>query len=383
MSELKTRLKKLAAVESTYPHILTVFARTRDGGRDRTKEAKIFLKNRIAEIDSVLAGDQRARQNLHKEAAVAAHILEQDIPAGTLGIALYIKGGEVFERFDTPFHFEDQVAYRRVPHISQLAFMDEEMEPLLIVALDSRSAHVFDVALGAAGSAHAEVQSHVTKHMRAGGLSKTHFQRRIDHQKHEHIADVAQQIALIIGRWNHKRIMVVGPDRSTAALLAMLTPDVKRRVIERKAMDAKSTDAQITEEALHSFMRAETEEETAKMRRVRIEIHSSRMGVAGVDQVIKCLNLGQCYEILMAHDFAETGAECQVCGAVTVGAASRTGSCSSCDAAKSNMKDLVLREYITRKALQYNVELEYMKIPEFRETLGPIAALLHSPLTTV
>jgi hypothetical protein len=381
MSEVKDRLKKLANVESTYPHIFSAYFRVRDGAQSLIRECKIFLKNRVSEIESVLSGDTKAKQGLHREAEVAARILGQDIPQSVTGVAIFIRDGEVFERFDTQFRFTNQVAYRRVPHIAQLAFMDEEMEPFLIVSVDTQSAKVFDVAMGVMGEGPtAKVSNEIESRIRTGGMTTMRYQKRLDQKRKDHLSEVADEVGKIVREFNHKRVMLVGQDKATAELLDLLPADVKRRVIDRRSLDAKSSQLDITNEALKHFAKAEELEEAEKIRLVRIEIHSSAMAVAGVNNVIRAINSGQAHEILMRYDYEERGVECSVCGEVTVGRASTAGKCASCDASKEHLKDLDIREYITRQALKFNVALEYIKLPEFRSTLGNVACLLHSPM---
>jgi rubrerythrin len=381
MSELKDRLKKLANTESKYPHIFTGYFRVRDGAVDRTREALIFLKNRVSEIEAVLAGDARAKAGLHREAAVAQRILEQDVPQSAQGIVLFVRDGEVFERLDSNFRFENQVAYRRVPHIAQLAFMDEEMEPFLIVSIDSRHARIFDIALGLVQDGHTtEVTNNVETRIRSGGWSNMRYQKRLEAHEKEHIAEVAEAVGKIVRQWNHKRVVLVGPDKATSKLLEALPHDVRRRVIERASLDSKASEKQIVDEALRYFTRAEDAEEAEKTRRARIEIHSSGMACAGVDAVLRALNHGQVHEILMWHDYQERGIECTKCGEVTVGGASRSGACPSCEAGPGFLKDLDLREYITRKAINWGIRHDYIKHPEFKTSLGNVAALLHSPV---
>lgn len=381
MSDLKDRLKKLANTESKYPHIFTGYFRVRDGAVDRTKEALIFLKNRVSEIESVLAGDAKAKAGLHREAEVARRILSQDVPPGAQGIVLFIRDGEVFERVDSNFRFENQVAYRRVPHIAQLAFMDEEMEPFLIVSIDSRHARIFDIALGLVQDGHTtELNNSVETRVRSGGWSTMRYQKRLEAHEKEHIAEVAEAVAKIVRQWNHRRVVLVGPDKATSKLAEALPHEIRRRVIERASIDSKASDKQIVDEALRYFARAEDHEEAEKTRRARIEIHSSGMACAGVGPVLRALNQGQVHEILMWHDYSERGIECTKCGEVTVGGASRGGICPSCEAGQDHLKDLDLREYITRKAINWGIRHDYIKHPEFRQTLGNIAALLHSPV---
>ncbi len=381
MSDIKDRLKKLANTESTYPHIFSAYFRVRDGAQSLIRECQIFLKNRVSEIEAVLSGDSKAKQGLHREAEVATRILGQDIPQGVTGVAIFIRGGEVFERFDTQFRFTNQVAYRRVPHIAQLAFMDEEMEPFLIVSVDTQAAKVFDVAMGVMGEGPtAKVSNELENRIKTGGMTTMRYQKRLDQKRKDHLSEVAEEVGKIVREWNHKRVMLVGQDKATAELMDLLPADVKRRVIERRSLDAKSSQQEITSEALKHFAQAEAAEEAEKIRRTRIEIHSSQMAVAGVESVIRAMHAGQAYEILMRHDYEERGVECSVCGEVTVGRAATTGKCASCDASKENLKDLDIREYVTRQALKFGVHLEYIKLPEFRSTLGNVAALLHSPM---
>ena len=379
MSDFKARLKELATIESTYPHVLSLYLRVKEGGNDRLKSCKIFLKNRLSELNNALQNDSKARQHLEREVAVAERILSQDLSKTTQSLALFIRGGEIIDRFEATFPFEDQVAYRRVPHIAQLAFMDEELEPFLIVALDSRNAKIFDITLGASGQTSAEVRSEVHNQVRSGGWTKMRYQRAIDGQKREHLDDVVAQLKSIVEQWNHKRIMVLGPDRTTAQLLEMLPADLRKRVLDRKSLDAKASEKQIIDLALESFSKAEDEEEGEKLRRARIELHSTSMAVAGLENVWRCLSRGQVFEILLAHDFQETGVECSTCGAVNINNGHVHSTCPSCDAGGESLKDVDLRELFTRTALQYGARIEYIKLPEFRETLGSVAAMLYSP----
>ncbi|MCK6439418.1 MAG: hypothetical protein L6Q71_04375 [Planctomycetes bacterium] len=379
MNDLRSRLKKLANTESTYPHILSAYFSPRQGSRDRRKEVKIFIKNRVAEITSVLSGDDRAKIMLRREIDTLEHIIDQEVPQTTNGLAVFIRGGEVFERFDASFAFENQLAYRRVPHIAQLAFMSEELEPFAIVTLDSKHARIFDMALGVVSDPKAQVESEVHRRIHSGGWSQTRYQRHIDHQKREHIDDVVKQLTALVARFNYKRIMLVGPAASTSRLLELLPKNVSSRVIERKALMSRASDNQIVEEALRYFTEAENAEEAEKVRRVRVEIHSSGMAVAGVDNVVRCVNHGKVHELLMAADLDVKGEECTECGAIVTGRGHST--CPSCDAPKDRLKDVELREVLTRKSLQYGFKLEFVKNGEMKGALGGIAALLHSPNT--
>lgn len=378
MSDFQSRLKTLASMESTYPHVLSVYLRLREGNQDTSRAADIFVRNRASEIESVLSGDSRAQTFLQRELKALEHILEQDLPKGAHGLALFLRNGDVVDRFETPFEFDNQLAYRRVPHIAQLAFMDEELEPFLIVALDSRNARIFDLTLGVL-SGQGEVSTDVHRRIHSGGWSQMRFQRRIDNQKREHLEDVSKQISEIIERFNHKRIMIVGPDKTTSQLMELLPKKVSQRVIERKALDSKASEKDIIEESLQYFARAEDAEEVEKIRRARIEIHSTRMAVAGIDQVLKYLTRGQAYEILLSPDFNERGVECSACGGINHGQAGSVGKCPSCDATNGSLKDVDLREFITRTSINYGIKLEFVKHPDFKRTLGNAAAMLYSP----
>ena len=121
--DLKGRLQTLATMESQYPHVLSVYLRCRDGGRDRRKENLIFIKNRAAEIERVMSDDKRGLEFLREGLAQVELIRKQDLNSNVIGLALFLQGGKVVDRFETSIPFEDQMAYRRYPFISQLAFI--------------------------------------------------------------------------------------------------------------------------------------------------------------------------------------------------------------------------------------------------------------------
>jgi hypothetical protein len=98
--DLKKRLQSLATLESQYPHILSVYLRCRDGARDLRKENLITLKNRAAEIERVLGDDNKARDFLRQGVDKASLIREQEVKPGVVGLALFLQGKEVIERFE-------------------------------------------------------------------------------------------------------------------------------------------------------------------------------------------------------------------------------------------------------------------------------------------
>jgi hypothetical protein len=299
--DLKRRLQSLATVESQYPHILSVYLRCRDGGRDRRKENLIFIKNRAAELERVLPGDKRAVEFLRKGIESVQLIREQDVAPGVIGLALFLKAGDVLERFETSLPFEDQLAYRRYPWISQLAFIGEEFEPYAVVYLDSRSAKIFEVALGELVDT-SGIKSEVHRRIHRGGWSQMRFQRSIEGEKKAHIQDVANALAGLVAQHRYKRIVAVGADKARAVLRGCLTTDVSRRMIDGERVDSRSADHELLQTAVDDFRKAENEEEGAKVERVIREIHSSSMGVSGLDDTLKCLARGQAYEVLVASD---------------------------------------------------------------------------------
>lgn len=371
--ELKQRLQALATLESTYPHVLSVYLRCREGGRDRRKENLIFLKNRAAELERVLADDKKGIEFLRLGIAKAQLIREQDLSPSVIGLALFLKGGEVIERFETSIPFEDQAAYRRFPWISQLAFIGEEFEPYAVVYLDSRSAKIFEVALGELVDT-SGIKSEVHRRIHRGGWSQMRFQRGIEGEKKAHIQEVADALAGLVAAHRYKRIVVIGPDKPRSILKSSMTADVARRVIDGERVDSRSADHELLQTAVDYFRKAEDEEESAKMDRVIREIHSSSMGVSGLEDTLTYLARGQAFEVLIASELKQTGAQCDDCGMLF---AQPTNVCHACESKKVTEVDL--REAITRTGLKYGTRLEFVKNHGFRAKLGGAAALLRSP----
>lgn len=371
--ELKQRMQALATLESTYPHVLSVYLRCREGGHDRRKENLIFLKNRAAELERVLADDKKGIEFLRQGIQKAQLIREQDLSPSVIGLALFLKGGEVIERFETSIPFEDQAAYRRFPWISQLAFIGEEFEPYAVVYLDSRSAKIFEIALGELVDT-SGIKNEVHRRIHRGGWSQMRFQRGIEGEKKAHIQEVADALAGLVAAHRYKRIVVIGPDKSRSVLKSSMTADVARRVIDGERVDSRSADHELLQTAVDYFRKAEDEEESAKMERVIREIHSSSMGVSGLEDTLTYLARGMAYEVLIAADLNKAGAQCDDCGMLF---AQPTKVCHACESKKVTEVDL--REAITRTGLKYGTRLEFVKNHGFRAKLGGAAALLRSP----
>lgn len=371
--DLKGRLQALATLESQYPHVLSVYLRCREGGRDRRKENLIFIKNRASELERVLGDDKSGLDFLHQGIEQVDLIRRQDLNANVIGLALFLKGGEVFERFETSIPFEDQIAYRRFPFISQLAYLGEEFEPYAVVHIDSRNARIFELALGELVDS-SDIQHEVHRRIHRGGWSQMRFQRGIEGEKHAHIQEVAHALAELVGKHRYKRIVMIGPDKSRSILRSMLTPDVARRVVDGERVDARAADHEVLQMAVDYFRDAENEEEDGKMERVIREIHSSTMGVSGLEDTLKYLARGQAYEVLLAADLKVQGSQCNDCGMIFKEHSSKCHACES-----ENISGVDLREVVTRTALKFGSKLEFVKNHQFQSKLGGAAALLRSP----
>jgi hypothetical protein len=371
--DLKPRLQTLATLESQYPHILSVYLRCREGGRDRRKENLIFVKNRAADLERVLGDDKKGIEFLRKSIAQVQLIREQDLNHNVIGLALFLQGDKVVDRFETSIPFDDQVAYRRFPAISQLAFIGEEFEPYAVVHLDSRSARIFEIVTGELVDS-SDIKSEVHRRIHRGGWSQMRFQRGIEGEKHAHIQEVAEVLADLVSRHRYKRIVLIGPDKSRQILKQCLTPDVANRVVDGERVDSRSSDHELLQTAIDYFRQAEDEEESAKMDRVIREIHSSTMGVAGLEDTLTYLARGQAYEVLLPADLTARGTHCQDCGMIFK---EPTKVCHACES--SNVVDVDLKEVVTRTAVKFGTGIEFVKRPEFKEKLGGAAALLRSP----
>lgn len=371
--DLKGRLQALATLESQYPHVLSVYLRCREGGRDRRKENLIFIKNRASELERVLGDDKSGLDFLHQGIEQVDLIRRQDLNANVIGLALFLKGGEVFERFETSIPFEDQIAYRRFPFISQLAYLGEEFEPYAVVHIDSRNARIFELALGELVDS-SDIQHEVHRRIHRGGWSQMRFQRGIEGEKHAHIQEVAHALAELVGKHRYKRIVMIGPDKSRSILRSMLTPDVARRVVDGERVDSRAADHELLQMAVDYFRDAENEEEDGKMERVIREIHSSTMGVSGLEDTLKYLARGQAYEVLLAADLKVQGSQCNDCGMIFKEHSSKCHACES-----ENISGVDLREVVTRTALKFGSKLEFVKNHQFQSKLGGAAALLRSP----
>jgi len=371
--ELKQRMQSLATMESQYPHVLSIYLRCRDGGHDRRKENLIFIKNRAAELERVLGADKKGIEFLRAGIKQAQLVREQDLSPSVIGLALFLKGGEVIERFETSIPFEDQIAYRRYPWVSQLAFIGEEFEPYAVVYLDSRSAKIFEVALGELVDT-SGIKNEVHRRIHRGGWSQMRFQRGIEGEKKAHIQEVADALAGLVASHRYKRIVVIGPDKPRSILKSSVTADVARRMIDGERVDSRSADHELLQTAVDYFRKAEDEEETAKMERVIREIHTSSMGVSGLEDTLTYLARGMAYELLVAADLNQSGAACDDCGMLF---SQPTNVCHACESSKVVTVDI--KEAITRTALKYGTRLEFVKNHDFRAKLGGAAALLRSP----
>jgi peptide subunit release factor 1 (eRF1) len=255
---------------------------------------------RIEAYDTDHRGKMSLRADLERARAFLRDFSPQGGGSGAAIIAADAAG--VFEAFTLPRAARSQVVIDDSPYVTPLVTA-ADMRDWLVVVLDSRCARFLHGNSDGLEELD-RIANDVIGPTRRRGPSDN--QRWVEHEVDANLKEVAQRLDEHLGRGGYERVLIGGPEESTARFEEIMSSPARERLAARFEAEvdpeAAASEA-IRRAALPCFVDAERRHERAVLDRLAERLGRGDRAVAGAPDVLAMLEQARVETLLYSDEF--------------------------------------------------------------------------------
>jgi peptide subunit release factor 1 (eRF1) len=338
MTQLDGTLSELARVRSGSEPIVSLYLDTRWNDEQQRQRVRLFVQEGIRRLlgryGEGTPGREGLARSLERLRRHVAGLTSQEYEAERRGLALFACEALGLWRvlsFARPFRPE--LCADGFPHLTQLARLADDHEPVIVVAPSPRGADLFQVSLGDLG-AETRIRGFVPRRdadeYNPGPAQHGQEYERVEKdERHQEAFELrnrraaVQQLAAIHDRSPDSHLVLVGTSEAIAAFERDLPERLRARVIARiprpRAWDRGDSgmrSAGAADGAAAALAARERDEERRIIDAVVGQSLRGGLAVMGPNDVVEALNQKRVHELVLEEDFALTGWRCDRCDAI-------------------------------------------------------------------
>ena len=296
---LRQQLDRLAAREPAEAPVLSLYLDLRPNANGRGTW-NTFVRKTFSDRPRTLKGD--ARKSFERDAERIAAYLADHFPKSSQGLALFACAGQddFFEAIQlaVPVH-DDWLFIGAVPHLYPLMRLNDQYPRYAALVADTNAARLFVFSLGTREIGR-EVRNTKTRKTTMGGMSQPRYQRHIENFHLHHIKEVVEVLDRTVRDESINHI-VLACDAVTKPLLMEQMPEhLAAKVIDVMALDMKTPEHEVLNETLEVLRERDADTDAAQVERMLDAWKAGGLAVAGPEDTLRALEMGQVEELLIA-----------------------------------------------------------------------------------
>ena len=301
---LRQQLDRLTAFEPTDAPVLSLYLdmRPNENGR-RTWDS--FLRKAFTERPRALEGD--ARKSFERDAERIRTYLETDVRKSAGGLALFACSGanDYFEavQLDVPIG-DNWLFIGSVPHLYPLMRLNDQFPRYAALLADTNSARLFVFGLGVRETGQ-EVRNVKTRRATMGGWSQPRYQRHVENFHLQHIKEVIEVLDRTVRDESLNHIVVACDAVTKPLLMDQMPRHLAEKVLDIMALDMKTPDHDVLRETLETLRESDASTDATQVQRMFDAWHAQGLAVAGPEDTMRALQMGQVEELLITASPSE------------------------------------------------------------------------------
>ena len=317
--DLQALIQRLAALPAGRHRIVSCYVRLEPGDR-ASASYLIELKDRLKALSQdriILTLSREARLRVERDLdRIMAYLSHPGELPHTPGVAVFASEAlGLFEAVPLPRVHRTRLVVDDTPWISELVAVAAEILPVLTVVIDRVHTRFFQVtALQVT-----ETECLTGPSIRGGrfhsdrgdapGWGEHGYHGRLEHERHQHYASVAQRVGEIIQQ-PIRGIVLAGPADHTAALARFFSDPAARRLLGRAALNPTAIDlAQLQSTAL-ALAREHDQQALEVELKALAEAVGSGWAVTGPRETLRALHQGQARTLFIREELEGPGYRC-------------------------------------------------------------------------
>lgn len=300
IENLDALLDRLVSLPESDAPFVTVYVDARVDGQGK-RRIEPTLSQELASRARALAPPHRG--NYEKDAQRIQAWLRESLPKSARAAACFAcTEAGVFEAvpLDTPVDGHGIHVGPR-PHVYPLMHLLDRYRRYAAVVADTSYVRIFVFGLNTR-LAEADLHGPAKKTMDSSSGSQTRFQRHVADGHHRFAKEVAETLERIVRKEGIDTIILAGDDVAIPLVRDALPGDIREKVVEAMHLDIRASEHQILRDTLEAFRRHDAHSDAQKVQRLFEEFRAGGLGVVGVRDTRRALEMGQVDELLIAAD---------------------------------------------------------------------------------
>jgi peptide chain release factor subunit 1 len=373
--EITKELRELARFTAGAMPVLSVYLDTQWRDQHQWERVATFVTRHVRQAQTLPLDSDAVRASLEHDLARLTQWVDERLrglaEVNAPGMACFAcHAADLWVEFPSPVPFEDEFTIADRPMLRQLARLDEDYTNALLVMVDSRTAHIYEVVLGGLLT-EMEFANEVHGRHKQGGWAQARYQRHVQEQIDRHHKDVAAYIVAYMEQHPHTQLLVSGPPDIVAHFRGWLPPAVQQHIIDTISLDRHDDRARILAVAQEAIQRHEREEEQATVQVLLDRAGHGGLAVLGQHDTLTAVNTAQVQKLVLQEDFRRDGWCCTHCHYIGAGPTP-----SPCPVCGDQTTATELGEGMVQGVLQTDGEVEVIVPDERLAAYDGVGALL-------
>lgn len=294
---------------------------------------------------------------------------EEERGGTSRGLAIFA-GENFWQAYRLPQQPGNYLVVDRTPYVKPLIHLFRRQPRYCTVLVDKERARLFLIHMGEIQD-YSMVLDEVPKRHDQGGWAQARLQRRHDDAVMHHLKRAAELTLEFFQREGFDFLLIGGTEELTSAFYDRLHTYLQERVVGFLPIATTASAAEVLEQTLLTM--GEVEERMAEelVGRLKEEVGSGRMGVAGLAATLRALNARKVMELLVEEGYQSAGGRCANCGSLSIRS---TGKCRYCHGEIERVENLV--DEAVELASAQGAKVHFIPPNDTLWELGRIGALL-------
>jgi peptide chain release factor subunit 1 len=259
-----------------------------------------------------------------------------------------------------------------VPHLYPLARINDQYPRYAALIVDTNSARLFVFSLGMVATER-QVQNVRTRKTSMGGWSQARYQRHIENFHQQHMKEVVQVLERVVRDEALTQIVVACDDVARPLLMEEMPQHLADKIIDVVRLDMKTPEHQILSQTLEALRQKDADTDSARVQAMMGAWRAGGLAVAGPEETLKALMLGQVEELLITTNPTYLKVPK---GLPQNAATGPIGVATSPPGPSIDSNRLSLADELVKKAQQQSARIRFIEDPSLLEDVGGVGALL-------
>jgi peptide chain release factor subunit 1 len=370
---LRAQLDRLAAFEPVDSPVISLYLdmQPNEHGRD---QFHTFVRKVLGERQRTYPSGTPARQSFAADADRINTFLAEHVDRAANGLAIFAcHAANLFETMQMNAAIDDHWLFvGPVPHLYPLARLTDRYPRYAALLVDTNSARLLVFSLARTESQQ-EVRNVKTRKTSMGGWSQARYQRHIDNFHVQHMKEVVDILDRVVREESINQIVVSCDEVARPLLMQELPKHLTDKIVDLVHMDIRTPEHQVLQETLDALRAKDARTDQERVDAMIDEWRGGGLAVAGPEDTLEALQMGQVEELLIAANPASLRHAEWVPPGVTPGPVDVETSAS--DAAVDSDR-LKLADELVTKAHATGARIRFIENADLLFDVGGVGALL-------